>query len=363
MVRNLEVLTVVFALCGGPSSFAQETERKDGSKPAAAQKAKTSGKKAAKAMSVQAKEKLKNNIRRLLQASKLEQAGGLIKMAIRLGKANADNSDLLAYGYWAQAALAGYQARTTDNAEEKAASKKSCLKFIDQAIETGWRNPFSFEYAALIDEEIRNSAEFRERIDRLIAEFASHREEDFRAKLKTGLAAAKPFTLPATVTNSDALSALLRDKPVVLVISRIYHDGFRKIAPVVATLDEEFRDSVPTLILFYQSFPASPREQKLTEKYYQSFGLSAPFSFVTRKEIKPLDLTIFPVVLFLDGEGRLVLRQDGLLEARFLERFLRIAYSELNTTGKETPAEKTTPSPEKEEAKEEKLEESKKGDA
>ena len=337
MVRNLEILTIVLAMCGSLVCAPPSTE-----------KAKTAAKAVAKAMPVENKEKLKNNIRRLLQGSKLERARGLIKRAIGQGKRHPDNSDLLGYGYWAQAVLYGYEARTVATAKEKEAAKTDCLKFIDKAIENGWRNPFSFEYAALIDDDIRTSAEFKQRIETLKVEFASSREADFRAKLKTGPATTTPFTLPASVTDSDTLSALVEGKSAVLVISRIYHDGFRKIAPVLKTLDAEFRDSVPTLILFYQNFPASPLDQKRTEKFYQPFELSAPFAFVTREYIKPLDLAILPVLLFLDAEGRLVLRQDGLVEGSFLESFLRIAYGELKATAvKEAPVEK----PEKPEAK------------
>ncbi len=296
-------------------------------------------------MKVAAKERIKNNIRRLLQNSRMERAAALVEKAITDGEKHPLNKDLLAFACWARAVLEGNKSKDPGAQEDE--PKKRCLEYFDRAIENGWKNPFTFQYAALIRDDIRSSPEFVARVEKLGAAFEEAEREEFSKRLEKGFFDAAQdggiFPLPEAITGDSALAAKLEGRPAMLAVTRIYHDGFLKALPVLEELSAEYGDSVPTVILFYQAFEDDEFRRQLTARYIDTHEIKVPSVIVTRRYIEPLSIPIFPTFLFLDHEGRLVLRQEGLLHERFMSKFFRLAYEELV---KREPQPEPQPKPE-----------------
>jgi hypothetical protein len=288
-------------------------------------------------LAVNEKEKIKNDIRRLLQNSRMAQAKEKVEDAIKRGGLHPSNKDLLAFAHWAKAILEG-------NANDAG----KCIEHFDLAVEAGWTNPFTFQYAALIPDGIRQSAEFTRRVEALTQKFEDAQAAKFQKQVQAGIAAAaassEPLALPEAITANEPLRNALQGKPVLLVITRIYHDGFRKAVPVLKELYEKHQDRFPVVVLFYQNDDADEHRAKLTARYVGEEKLDPiPHAIVGRDFVRPLSLPIFPVFLFLDAQQRVAFRQDGLIHEKFITRFLEMAMQSVAAT---SPA----PAPPKEEA-------------
>lgn len=278
---------------------------------------------------VKEKEKIKNNIRRLIQNSRMTRARGLVKNAIKKAGKNPANADLLAFAYWAKAVLEGNAQPDPKTGEDHA--KENCLKYFDLAIASGWKNPYAFQYAALIRDDVRSSPEFLERVERLAREFEAQEDARFRKRLEEGLARAGSGSAVALPEELRSLEAV-RGRPALLVLAELYHDGFTKAIPVLRAVHDDFKDSVPVVVAFYQYRPVDELTRKLAAGYVRQNALEAPYGFVGREAVKALDVRLFPVFLFVDSEARVVFRQDGLLNKEFMEKFFRTALAKLAAT-------------------------------
>ncbi len=303
-----------------------------------------------KGKSIQAKSRSKNQIRRLLQNSKLPRAWDVAWAAYHNSK-HADDKDLRAYAAWAMAVMKGLLGvKGLEGAKE--AKDYGCLDWFDKAIEEGWSNPFTFEFASLIPTEIRQSKEFLERVNKLKKQFRDQQAKDIEEKLKQSLANKDAYTitnLPKSLSDKGGYSPdELKDRPVALVITRIHHEGMTEVVDTINKVAEKSESTIPVRTLFYQYFKDDQESIKQTPEYVKHLGLKTKYGIVDRSFVKPLEIPFFPTTLFIDKNGKVLYTHNGLIDELFFNTILSSVIKATGTKAAENAKEESS-----EEAKEE----------
>ena len=249
-----------------------------------------------------AKSKTKNQIRRLLQNSKLPQAWGLAEKAFKSCKFPQDN-DLKAYAAFALSAMQGNR----DN-------EKECLRWFDEAIAAGWENPDSFQYSALVPHRIRRLQKFKENVAKLRVKYDSRRARDVQAALEDALGEDAPtLNLPENLLPEGGYDReKLKGRPSLIIVVRSHHEGFTHSLGEIGDVLASFADSVPTNILFYQYRADDAESIRLTKTYAEEAKIAFPYGIVDRSFVRPLKIDYFPSFFFLDGKGREIYRHPAL---------------------------------------------------
>lgn len=356
MYARLLLLALVFGLTCPPTLAQEEAPapkkapapkaETEAAKPAAKEKEAPA---AATGLSIKAKSQKKNQIRRLLQNSKLPQAWDAAWAAYN-NYNHPDDRDLRAYAAWALSVMKGLLGQVgLEGAKDPV--DYGCLDWFDRAIEEGWSNPFTFEYASLIPVEIRQSPEFLERVNKLKREFRQEQARQVEAALQESFSRKDTprVRLPESLSETGGYDpSALTGRPVVLVVTRIHHEGMTEVVDVLNDVGEESESLIPVRTLFYQYFADDTESIEQTPHYAEHLGLEIPYGVVDRSFMldNKLEIPFFPTLLFLDGEGKILYQHEGLIDREFFETVLKAVQKSTGVKEQHTegPApEKTEP--------------------
>jgi hypothetical protein len=298
---------------------------------AAKQDEKSPKKKLIKPLTSAEKSRLKDQIRRLLQNSRISKARDAAEKSIQRWEQQKDpkHNDLLAYASWAMAVLAG-------NSGDEA----KCIEHFDRALEAGWSNPFTFEYASLVPRAVRNSDDYRTRVERLRRAFDDDQRQELEARLAGSLDnPLGTLKLPTDAGGGTLDATSLAARPTVVVITRLEQPGFNKMVPALKSATAKFGESLPVVVLFYQYFADDACRRKATVKYVENAAISWPFAIVDRSFVKELNLDFLPATILMDGQGRILFREIGTLESSFLDKVFEVGIAATGARAKTNPPE------------------------
>ena len=287
------------------------------------------------------KSKRKDQIRRLLQNSRIPQARGWAKKAIKRWEEHKDpkHNDLLAYACWAMSVLSGNDG-----------DDKKCIEFFDRALEAGWSNPFTFKYASLIPQEIRNSEDYGSRVRRLEEAFSAQQGKELAARLEKSLhTPLGALQLPTDNGGGTLEATALAGRPLLVVLTRLQQPGFDKMVPALTTASEKFGEILPVVVLFYQYFADDASRRKETLAHVERAGMSWPFAIVDRSFVADLNLDYLPATFLIDDKGQVLFQELGTLTPGFLTQLFETAIA---ATGARAPEPPTTTNPEDDDAPE-----------
>src|SRR5690606_17808518 len=77
-------------------------------------------------------------------------------------------------------------------------------------------------------------------------------------------------------------------EPMLVVVSRIHHDGFNKLAPMLEATRKRVGDQLPIAIAFYQYDENDTAQREQTKPYVEKLGLDFPYTVISRDEFKAL---------------------------------------------------------------------------
>jgi hypothetical protein len=238
-------------------------------------------------------------------------------------------------GHWYLARVRAREAGLAPGREEREALKKQSLEHLLKARDLGFRNPNEIKAAgelSLLDDQ----AEFVQFVRELEAEVERRIQSDFQARLDRTFGSLREAGLVwrPELSSLEGGPFWKDGLPSLVIISRIHHDGFDKLWPLVAKTASELQGSLAVGVVFWQLEREARREQTLG--YRERHGIAGSCAVIGRREYKELvslleaqharllegnppkagESRVFnvyePVTLFLDAEGRLLYRMNGL---------------------------------------------------
>ncbi len=204
-------------------------------------------------------------------------------------KVQKDFRDMEAYAYFYRARHTGLKVLLDQNLSpaESAERMADALKDLQEAVKLGYRNPDEIKTAKELF-RLWEDAEYKKLVADLSAEAQAKLEENYRNRVDEGIA-----RLAKAERQSWAKGADLRclddspfwstDKPMVVVISRVHHDGFDKSVERIRVLRDGLADRARVGVAFYQ-FDASDKSRiAQTAKYAERLGVDLPVTIIDRE--------------------------------------------------------------------------------
>ena len=198
------------------------------------------------------------------------------------------DTELLAMGYFY---LAFLEARKISTGE---ANPDDVFAMVKTAVELGYRNPYEISQAKPLL-PLLDRPDFQELIQQLEDEFRSSLRKKFEAGVVEELRLSQEVSLDAwkpELKPLDGEQLWAQDKPMLVVASRIHHDGFNKLLPRIQAAHEKYGTDVPMAVVFYQYSGDDAQRLEQTRAYIDNLSEDAsvklPCAVVGRSQFKDL---------------------------------------------------------------------------
>jgi hypothetical protein len=250
-------------------------------------------------------------------------------------------------GYWFLARAAGRRYRLGEFRSEEESKTPDVLRDLamenlKKAVDLGFRNPQAIDDAKELL-PLRGVAAFDALLEALQKETFEKLVEDYQKGVDRGLEGAKQLPPAPWKPNLKLLGDAdprPEGKPALIVVTRIHHDGFRKLLDPLKKIAQQHGASLPIGVAFYQHRLDDTDRENQTRKYIaqndEPFPVSFPCALMDHEEFrrlndlllerhakaeeaagvkKPASLDIFqPICIFLGTDGTPLFHTSGVLD-------------------------------------------------
>ena len=253
--------------------------------------------------------------------------------------------NMLAYAHFYRARHRGREIIYNPPSEaERQARVDEVLADLQKGVELGYRNPDEIETAKELYPLWENKT-YQELVVQLRQEAVEAMQNSYKQSVDESFA--RLAELPAAswrpeLESVDDAAFWADGEPMVVIVSRTFHDGLDKFAARIRKSREDSDSKVRLGLAFYQLEPLEKGNEKVMERvreYTESLELGVPTTFIDRDQYKSLrkllrdrhlaslehvedqkqrkaleTYDIFqPVLVFFDGEGTPIFQTNGVL--------------------------------------------------
>jgi hypothetical protein len=194
------------------------------------------------------------------------------------------DAELLAMGRFYQAYLRGRDIASGE------ATKEEVFTLVKEAVDAGFRNPHEIA-GAEPPRTLHTIDEFRTLIAELETEFQTNLVRETKRLVDQELELSAQVDLgrwAPDLTASNGEKLWREGRPMLVVVTRIHHDGFKKLLADLHPLEERLGDRLPMAVVFYQYDGGDAERRKQTEDYAGRIALRLPYAVIDRAEYKSL---------------------------------------------------------------------------
>jgi len=183
-----------------------------------------------------------------------------------------DDTELKSLGCWYQTLILG----------NRLAEPDEILAKLRETIELGYKNPAEMELAQQLA-PIRDRSEFKTLVSDLWTVVRAEARSKFQTQLESEVEHNRKRTQSkdplglSDVKTASGEPFWQAGKPLLLILTRVHHDGFLKQVPTLRASLKQHKNGLPVAVLYYQVFESNTaRNQQGLAEARQLFGDTEP---------------------------------------------------------------------------------------
>ncbi|MCZ6794037.1 MAG: hypothetical protein O7J95_10535, partial [Planctomycetota bacterium] len=211
------------------------------------------------------------------------------------------------------------------------------FSLLVKSVDLGFTNPFAIQQAQPFL-PLHDRSDFQALMERLEKDFESSLRQKFEKRVDDEMSRSGQLDgggWNPELRTLDGQPFLPDEVPRLLVVSRIHHDGFNKMASRLAAVHEKRGKVLPVGVVFYQYQLDDADRVTQTRRYIEKLALRLPTALIAREPYQALVSTLEkrhellsagsenslpfnpfqPLALYLDSSGKTIYLERGVVPA------------------------------------------------